>query len=123
MEKMKAIYSLLILFIFGFYLSGCDSPTETKATGIKTPVLISPTDNSIDQPRSPTLKWTNEGTKLQIDVNGSFASPPYDFGVSGTTYTLPVVLDAQKDYYWRVGVTSGNQTYWSNPFFHFKTGN
>lgn len=120
---MKAIVSLLVLFILALCVGSCDSVTDSKATGVAPPSLISPADGDSNVSRITAFSWTGTADKLQIDVNPSFPNPVRQYNVTGTAFQIPLsdILDGNQFYYWRAGISSGTNTYWSAKVFTFRT--
>lgn len=110
------LISLCIIFIS----VGCDSPTETKATSVTAPSLVSPPDNATGVSLTPTFQWSGVANKLQISTNSNFDGA-ITYEVSGQSYTLSTSLNRNTVYFWRAGVVSGSTIYWSSPFFRFTT--
>ena len=122
---MKQNFYLLFLALFiGFITSGCESPSESKATSITAPVLTNPLNGAVNQPLTPTFKWTGGANIIEVDYNNTFNPPFYAYNqLNGQTqYVMPSgKLQINKTYYWRVGVVSGSNTFWSSDIFRFTT--
>ena len=120
---MKIRYLFIILIIITVVIAnGCDSASDSKATSVAAPILVSPVDGDTTVSRTPAFSWTNNADKLEIDENAAFSSP-FSYNVSGTQFTFPAQLMANTWYYWRAGITSGTTTYWSESIYHFRTVN
>ena len=83
------------------------------------PTLLSPANNSINQPLSLTLSW-NVATgavsyRLQVSNASDFISTVYDqSGITSTSYSVPNPLTEVTKYYWRVNATNaGGPSSWS----------
>ena len=118
---MKNLIFTAIFISIGFFMYGCDSPTETKATPVTTaPSLLAPNDGASGISFRPLFKWNGAANKIQIDFNNTFNPPGvYDFsGLNGVSeYELPPgVISTSGTYHWRVGVVSSGSTNWSTSF-------
>lgn len=121
MRKLTSFAVLLILFS-AMLFTGCDSPTETKATSVTAPTLSEPTDNATSISLTPTFKWSGTADKLEIATNSTFSNPVYSNAVSGTEFTIPSgVLQAGTTYFWRAGKSSGGTMYWCATSYRFTT--
>jgi len=87
--------------------------------------LVSPANNSINQPLSLTLSWSTPAYfstyRLQVAMDSSFSSPVFDDStITGAAKQLGLVA-SDTDYFWRVMVIdSGSRSPWS-PTWRFKT--
>ena len=122
---MKYCITAFVLFVtLGFFfLSGCDSATDSKALSVATPSLVSPVNNDSMVSTTPTFKWSGSADKLQIGTDQSLTHVTYSCNVSDSSYTLPAAnaLLPNSWYYWNVGATSGNTVNWSHSIFGFRT--
>lgn len=100
----------------------CDSVTDSKATSIVKPELISPADNETNVPRWTRFTWRNNADVLWIDKSPAFNNPT-QYSVSGETFTVPSPLEPNIDYYWKAGVNVAGSIEWSQSYFRFTTGN
>jgi hypothetical protein len=70
------------------------------------PTLISPPNNAIGLPPAPQFEWSAVSTAdaylLELDDNTDFSTLVYSATVEQTTHILPIMLDNQTVYYWRV---------------------
>lgn len=85
------------------------------------PGAVSPANGGLTTDYTPTLKWTNTGTTYDIEIatDPSFGAYIIDSntGFAGNTYTLGVILDPAKTYYWHVKAYDGTgNSGWSNTF-------
>ncbi|MBZ0202515.1 MAG: hypothetical protein IT281_08560 [Ignavibacteria bacterium] len=121
---MKFIsFSVFIVVIAVLFFQACDSATDSKSTGVATPVLVQPSDTATNVSLSPVFKWTGNADKLLISTNANFDNPRQE-NVSGNEFTLPAPpLSAQQTYFWKAGATSGSTVYWSTMIWRFRTGN
>ena len=123
--KMKNHLLMLFPAIFiGIINSGCESPSDSKAISITTPVLTTPVDGAVDQSLTLTFKWTGGANKIEVDYNNTFNPPFYSYdGLNGATqFTMTSgQLVNNRTYYWRAGVVSGSNTFWSSNIFKFTT--
>jgi hypothetical protein len=119
---MKLIYFIFISIII-LSLSSCDSPTDSKATNVNAPSLISPPNNDTLPTFTPTFKWSGLADKFQISLYPSFNTLFYSVNVSDSQYTLPgnVLTLHHQMYYWHAGKTSGGTTYWAELTYRFVT--
>ena len=119
---MKLTFYISVLLLSSvFILSGCDSPTDSKATAISAPSLVSPHDQDTSVPVTPTFQWDGTADKLQVAKSSAFNG--YSFAVSGTSFTFPGSLEHSTFSFWRVGSTQNGTLYWSEKVFTFKTVN
>ncbi|MGA2669005.1 MAG: hypothetical protein ABSF32_08820 [Ignavibacteria bacterium] len=110
--KYPFIISILI-FSLSFILSSCDSPTDSKATPVNTPALISPHDNDSGVTLTPIFLWSGAADVLQVSTNSAFSNC-HNFGIVGTSFFMPSgILDSNNNYFWHVGSSSNGITYWS----------
>lgn len=120
--KAHIIISILILSSI-FILSGCDSPTDSKATPVTSPALVAPLDKDSNITLTPTLQWSGAGDKLEVSINEGFSSPIYQVVVSGNSHTIPSgKLQNHTWYWWHVGNSQSGTMYWSGTW-SFKTVN
>jgi len=120
--KVPIIISILILSCI-FILSGCDSPTDSKATPVTTPSLVSPLNGASSVSLTPTLQWSGAADKLQISNTEGFSSPFYSISITGNSHVVPSgQLQSNKWYYWRVGNSQSGSVTWSDSW-RFKTVN
>jgi outer membrane protein assembly factor BamB len=89
------------------------------------PLLVSPSDNSVNQPLSPTLSWNAAPYvtvyHLQVATDSTFSSPVFDNSSLAATSKQIVSLLSNTEYYWRVAtIDSGNTSSWSATW-HFTT--
>lgn len=118
--KYPFIISILI-FSLSFILSSCDSPTDSKATPVNTPALISPHDNDSGVTLTPIFQWSGAADILQISRNSVFTDIVYAPGVVGTSFSMPSgILHYSTYYYWHAGSSSNGIIYWSGDW-RFKT--
>ena len=111
--KAHIIISILILSSI-FILSGCDSPTDSKATAVTAPTLVSPADGDTTVSLTPTFQWTGAGDRLEISIYESFTNVLFSTNVSGNSFPLPSGnLQNGKYYFWHVANSSSGQVYWS----------
>ena len=121
--KVPIIISILI-FAFLFVLSGCDSPTDSKATPVTSPTLVAPTDGDTTVSLTPTFQWTGAGDKLEISIYESFTNVLFSTNVSGNSFPLPSGnLQHGKYYFWHVANSTSGQVYWSLTYKFKTTGN
>jgi hypothetical protein len=121
---MKTITALMILIMWAlFFMTGCDSVTDSKSVPVSRPTLVAPVDNGTGISLTPTFTWESAADKLEIASNNAFTTILYSSAVSGNSFTLAAgVLQANTTYYWRVGSSSGSSMVWSNYVFSFTTG-
>jgi hypothetical protein len=119
---MKYPYFISILLLFlSFILSSCDSPTESKATPVTTPALISPLDNDSAVILTPVFQWSGNADVLQISRNSVFTDLVYAPGVVGTSFSMPSgILHWGTYYWWHAGSSSNGIIFWSGDW-RFKT--
>ena len=89
------------------------------------PVLVSPSDNSLNQPLSPTLSWNAApyvtAYHLQVAADSTFSSTVFDNSSIAATSKQIVSLVSNTKYYWKVAtIDSGNISSWSATW-HFLT--
>ena len=119
--KIQILIFLALFAIITTY--GCNQPTETKATTIRLPHLVSPYNGSTNISIAPLFKWTNTAHKIQLSLFASFNTVVYSAEIGGNQYQMPShVLQGGTTYYWRVGVISGNSFFWSAETYFFSTG-
>lgn len=96
----------------------CDARTFTT---INTVYLTSPADNETDVELSPLLEWDSisgiEGYRVQMSSDNSFNNLLFNSTAETYTFNVPLVLEKNTTYYWRVKAynvldTSG----WSSTF-------
>ncbi len=121
---MKILSFAVFIALFSvLFFQACDSATDSKSTGVATPVLVQPADTSTGISLNPLFKWTGNADKLLISTNANFNNPRQE-NVTGNEFTLPAPpLSAHQTYFWKAGVTSGSTTYWSTMIWRFTTGN
>lgn len=119
--RKKLFLAALPFILLTFLISGCDSPTDTKAVSVTAPSLSTPADNSEHVPVTPTFTWTGEATKIEVASNTTFANLIYSSDVTGTQHTLAGQLQSGTEYFWRAGRLSGGTMYWSSTTFRFRT--
>jgi photosystem II stability/assembly factor-like uncharacterized protein len=83
------------------------------------PQLISPPNNSLSQPLTPTMIWSNTGGdyyKIQISTNTTFNVISDSATVTSTQYTVPSgKLQTGITYFWRVNASnSAGTSAWSS---------
>ena len=92
-----------------------------------TPGLISPSSNAATYDYTPLLDWTDSrlsaGTlldhyQLQLNTSTSFSAPLYDQATLNSDFTVPVDLQPNTKYYWRVRAfdTLGQYSSWGGPW-------
>jgi hypothetical protein len=121
MRKLTSFAVLLILFS-AILITGCDSPTETKATSVTAPSLSEPADNATGVSRTPVFKWTGSADKLVYATNSNFDNA-VTIDVSGSEYTMPSPMNANTTYFWKAGKTNGTTVVWCANYRRFTTGN
>lgn len=110
----------IILLATVFIFSSCDSPTDSKAVQVSPPSPSSPPNNDTLTTLTPTCTWTGSADKIQVSEYPSFSSLVHEANVSGNSYPIPSrVLENNTTYYWHVGITSGNNMYWSEAAYRF----
>ncbi len=121
MKVHLLIFVLLITFAFIF--SSCDSPTDSKAVSVSSPSLVYPADGDTLSGGVIPFQWNGTADKFQISCFPSFAQLLYDANISGTTCSVNVTnfdkCDNSYTYYWRAGLSSGSNVYWSEVTYHF----
>jgi hypothetical protein len=85
------------------------------------PTLLSPANNAVNQPLTPTLSWsgTGEEYRVQVSTNSGFTNIIVDQNIMlNTSYQIPApILTQSMTYYWRVSATSpGGTSSFSSPF-------
>jgi hypothetical protein len=119
---MKYVISFIVIIISGYLYIGCDNPTQTKATNVSPPSLVSPSDYDSMVPVTPTFTWNGNATKLEVATNPDFSNIVHSAEVSGNQYTLtPPPLQHGLFYYWRAGISTGQNVYWSENYYTFRT--
>ncbi|MBK7986616.1 MAG: hypothetical protein IPK11_06830 [Ignavibacteria bacterium] len=105
---------------------GIWSDVRTFISVVGTASLIAPETNAQNVQRNPLFRWQNveEATKYHLQVSSSFSFVTIDFQdstLSGTQYQSSI-LDADKQYFWRV--RAGNGDGWGDfsSRYRFKTG-
>lgn len=94
---------------------------------INTVQLVSPADNEENVKLSPLLTWTAQtglaGFQVLVAPTSDFAEPVANDIVDGTasTFIVPVVLDKDARYYWKVRGVNGLDTSGWSPTWAFKT--
>jgi lysyl endopeptidase len=120
---MRNFISFAVFILFSaILLTGCDSPTETKATSVTAPTLSEPADNATGVSRTPHFKWTGSADKLEYATNSTFDNAVSN-DVSGTEFTLATPLSANTTYFWRAGKMNGTSIVWCSTYLRFTTGN
>lgn len=119
---MKYKFFIIAALLVFLGVNGCDSPSDSKATTVSTPVLVEPADNATGIALRPHFKWTNEGDQLKYATNSNFDNA-ITVTVSGTEFTLTESLSPQTTYFWKVGKSSGTNVVWSETYWRFTTGN
>jgi hypothetical protein len=115
-------YILILASFFLIIMAGCDSPSDSKASSVSPPSLISPADRDTNVTLTPTFTWTGSADILVIAKSSTFSNPVYSVPVTGTSFKMPGgFLDYSTIYYWHAGITSGNTVYWSEKIFMFTT--
>lgn len=91
------------LFLFGLsllFLCSCQRPS-----GIETPTLFAPDDNSVIATAYPDFDWSDVDDvsyyQIQIDGISDFLTPDHDLTVYASEFTSIDSL-ADGDYWWRV---------------------
>lgn len=122
---MKTIIALMVLIMWAlFFMTGCDSVTDSKSVPVSRPSLVAPPDNGTGVSLTPTFTWQSTADKLEMASNNTFSTILYSAPVTGNSFTMPAgVLQANTTYYWHAGSTTGNTMTWSNYVFSFTTGN
>ena len=119
---MKYIISFVLVGLLTFSFIGCDNPTQTKATNVAPPSLVSPSDYDSMVSITPTFVWDGGANRLEVASNPDFSNIIHSAEVSGTQYTLtPPPLQHGVYYYWRAGIATGQNVYWSENYYIFKT--
>jgi len=119
---MKYFASFILFIMMGYSFIGCDNPTQTKATNVSPPTLVSPSDYDSNVSVTPTFMWDGNANKLEVATNPNFTNIVHSASVTGNQYTLtPPPLDHGLFYYWRAGITSGQNVYWSENYYTFRT--
>jgi photosystem II stability/assembly factor-like uncharacterized protein len=89
------------------------------------PQLISPPNNSLSQPLTPTMIWSNTGGdyyKIQISTNTTFNVISDSATVTSTQYTVPSgKLQTGITYFWRVNATNSVGTSSWSAIWNFAT--
>lgn len=113
--------------IRGVDIDGNEGPwSETWAfsTNLASPTLISPANNSGNNPNTLTLTWEDMGDVsylLQVDINDTFSNPFVDETLTENEYEL-TDLSTNQTYFWRVKVVVDDaESQWTEPF-NFSTG-
>ncbi len=108
-------------------VSGWSSVWNFTTIGIapSVPVLVTPTNNTIDVSISPTLTWNASATAtsytLQVSADSLFASTIYNqSGLTSTTQQLSGLNNVTK-YYWRVRATNSYGTSGWSLVWNFST--
>jgi hypothetical protein len=117
--RYKSIFLTASLLVFVLsIITGCDSPTETKAVSVSSPTLVAPADNSQNVSVTPTFTWTGDADKLQVCTNTNYTTLEYSADVSGTSHTMSghTLGSGGSVYFWRAGKTSGTTVYWSDSY-------
>ena len=89
--------------------------------------LTSPADGSIDIKTTPILTWDPftgiEQYNVQLDKNNSFTVPIVNDLIAATssTYSVPIVLEKNTTYYWRVRAVNGLDSSCWSPSWSFTT--
>ena len=89
--------------------------------------LTDPVDGATDIKTTPILKWNPftgiEQYNVQLDKNNSFSVPVVNDFVAGTisSYSVPVVLEKNTQYFWRVRAVNGLDTSCWSPIWAFTT--
>jgi len=100
------------------------SETWAFSTNLAAPTLISPANNSGNNPNTLTLSWEDLGEVeylLQVDINDTFSNPFVDETLTENEYEL-ADLTTNQTYFWRVKVVvDGAESQWTSPF-NFSTG-
>lgn len=99
-------------------------------TVIVFPELSSPADNAIDQERQPLCAWKKmtgiNRYNMQVSTTSSFEELIYDgktIGDTLTSFRIPVLLDNNTKYYWRMRAWAGSDSSaWATRSFTVKAG-
>lgn len=118
----KQLFFGVLLIISALYLGACDSPTDSKATSVNAPVLVSPEDNATGIALTPLFKWSGSADKIIYATNSNFNNA-VTISVNGTEFRLNTSLSPNTTYFWKAGITSGSSTLWSASYWRFTTGN
>jgi photosystem II stability/assembly factor-like uncharacterized protein len=104
-----------------------DWSTSWKFTTVNSVILESPANNATDQALSPMLKWKAltgiAGYQVHVATENSFADPLVSIvvPVANNFLIVPIVLEKDAPYYWRVRAVNGLDTSgWSN-IWSFRT--
>jgi hypothetical protein len=98
-----------------------------KFTTTNTVELISPVNNEVDVKISPVLTWEEQtglaGFNVQLASSNSFGEPLVNDIVPAeeSSYIVPLVLDKDAVYYWRVRGVNGLDTSGWSPTWSFRT--
>ena len=121
---MRTFILMFLALLVSITMFGCQQPTETKATTIIVPHLVSPYNGSTNISTTPLFKWNNTAHRIQLALFPSFNTVLYTKDISGTSYQMPShILQFGMTYFWRVGVVNGNSVFWSAETYYFSTGN
>jgi hypothetical protein len=98
-----------------------------KFTTINTVILSSPANEATDVKLSPVLTWTAQtgitGYNVELAKNNSFASPVVSEMITSeeSSYIVPLILEKDAVYYWRVRAVNGLDTSGWSPVWSFRT--
>lgn len=90
-----------------------DSWTFTTSNNV---TLVSPANGAVNVPLSPPLTWTAitgiAGYEVQFNENNDFTAPMISAMVpdSVSSFFVPIVLEKDADYFWRVRAVNGLDT-------------
>jgi photosystem II stability/assembly factor-like uncharacterized protein len=123
--KFGTAYNWRVRALHAFDVS--DWSASWKFTTAGSVTLVSPANTATDQKLSPLLTWKaisgSAGYQIVVDDNNSFSEPLAGeiLPATETSFIVPLVLDKNAIYYWKVRAINGLDTSnWSN-IWSFKT--
>jgi len=123
--KFGTVYNWRVRALHAFDIS--DWSESWKFTTVNSVVLESPADDATDVKLSPMLTWKAltgiAGYQVHFADNSSFSNPIADaiVPVEDNSFIVPVVLEKDAEYYWRVRAVNGLDTSGWSSIWSFRT--
>jgi photosystem II stability/assembly factor-like uncharacterized protein len=123
--KFGTLYHWRVRALNAFDIS--DWTSSWSFTTVNSVTLESPTNNESDVKLSPLLTWTAltglAGYQVNLATNSNFASLLVDeiVPVEANSFNVPIVLDKDMQYFWRVRAVNGLDTSGWSSIWSFRT--